>query len=483
MKHVVKIYCYDDLHLYFRILAFIRADSVFVLFNQTLEQTFLLLVILADAPERILINSSIHQKATKKSNRKKMDDVAGTQSDYLLELRREGFKKYQNNGWGTTNRSMLEVISMQSAFPVKIREEIRVASNSGKLTCDPKAFFKKVEGAVASLLFFRPRNLRRRNEEENEVLQLLRFARARRSPRRFGFVDEIQNNDEVRWDGLDCETDTEEEVEIALRMFPVVLRHIKIAWVPHSLKALSFVPLVTNLNFEYNKTWQFQKSLSYFPPSNIPLYEITKTCARRNFLPRVDNEDFDKEVDEVSHLILSRLYESFSTKKKDEIGYYLSFCIREVFHAKPCRSEKTLRMLLDWHPDILRSQRMMEFYLWESSRKGERWMRFQTLFDAGMSNYAKDLGFLFHFKTKDLVAGEILFISQPERNSFQRACCEFGSERVTNYVEKIVLKMTRGRAYAHRALLLSAICNPCIDADGVHFLLRLDPMALIPTRS
>ncbi len=412
-----------------------------------------------------------------------MDNITGTQSDYLHELRREGFKKYQNNGWGTTNRSILEVISMQSAFPVKIREEIRVASSSGKLTCDPEAFFKKVEGAVASLLFFRPRNLRPRNEEEIEVLQSLRFARARRSPRRLGIVDDIQNNHEVRWDGLDCETDTEDEVEIALRMFPAVLKQIDIAWVPHSLKALSFVPLVTNLNFEYSETWQFQKRLSYLPPSNIPLYEIATDCALINFLPRVDYEEFDKEVDEVSHLILSRLYESFATKRKDERGIYLSFCIREVFHAKPCRSEKTFRLLLGWYPDILKSQRLMEFYLWESSRKGERWMRFQALFDVGMSNYVKDLGFLFHFKSKDIVAGEILFLSQPERNSFERACSEFGSERVTKYVEKVVLKMTRGRAHAHRALLLSVICNPDIEMDGVYFLLRLNPIALIPTRS
>lgn len=400
-----------------------------------------------------------------------MDDVTGTQSDYLLELRREGFKKYENNGWGTTNRSMFEVISMKSAFPVKIREAIRV---EGNLTCDPKEFFKKVEDAIASLLFFYPRHLRPRTREEKWVW----LARVLQ----FGFVDEIQNNDEVQWDGLDCDIDTEEELEVALRMFPAVLKNINRAWVPHSLKALPFVPLVTNLNFEYSKTWQLQRGL--IPPSNIPLYEITYACARRNFLPRVDNEEFNKEVDEVSHLILSRLYESFATNK-DERGLYLSCCIREVFHVEPARSEKTFRLLLGWYPDILKRERLMDFYLWESLRKGNRWMRFQTLFDAGMRNYAKNLGFLFHFKAKKagLVAGEILFISEPERNSFERACREFGSERVTKYVEKVVSKTTRGGANAHRALLLSVACNPHIDLDGVYFLLRLDPMAFFTTRS
>lgn len=95
-------------------------------------------------------------------------------------------------------------------------------------------------------------------------------------------------------------------------------------------------------------------------------------------------------------------------------------------------------------------------------------MRFQTIIEVGILHYPEELGFLFH---KDIEQ-----IQKP----FGVACGIFGKERVAKFVEKTILKITQGRSYVIRALLLSVADNPNIEADGLYCLLRSDPTSLIP---
>jgi len=307
---------------------------------------------------------------------------------------------------------------------------------------------------------------------------------------------EDENNDEAaaRWEGLDSEVDTEEEVEVAIRCFPDVLKgrvprarrhyyrilhgYFPIFHVMSCLRALPFVPLLAELGDTFctfrseergggllvhvaNRIWSPLEELFW----NRMLWSET-----RNY-----DEEYGRQLDEVSLSVLLRLKEK-GLMRKEDVGP----CVSEVLCVKPFRTERRFRFLLDWDPTVLKGlgpgcSLLRDFLKREPDnpvREDDELKRFQTIFELGMSHYPKDIGFMF-----DTPDRESIYDSD---STLKIACDKFGKEKVTMIVDAMILKSTLRRCDAIRTLVFTAATNTNIRSDGLYFFIRLDPTALFP---
>lgn len=345
---------------------------------------------------------------------------------------------------------MQQIILTQSKFPVSIREAINDAKG-----LNPEQFFEYMDEVMNQL--FTTSN----GTSENAMK------------------------------GLDYSVDTEEEVEFAIRAFPNFMPR-NWTWQPETFEALPFFPLVIELTVEITGYW----NLVHIFGNWATFYDMIKIHERER-----TEEEIALQLNDVFHLFLIRLKENcLSSVSFQEIcgGADTLCCTGYRFE------QKTLCFLLDWKPTILEVYRsegfgirspFLHFYLQTRLAvpmgylligHDGLWMMFQVIFEGGMSNYPNELGFLFHksFENKrisfvlyfDRVAREILRKGKP----FKDACNAFGKERVTKLVNKNILRITKAKSYAIRALFVMVGSNPKIDVDGIYFLLRFDPAALVP---
>jgi len=381
--------------------------------------------------------------------------TAATTSTLLEELRREAFKWYYPRAFWI-EQGIPRIIRHRSEFPVKIREAIQIAAVANAQESNPKQFCRTVERALKSLLVGIP-VIDNTENENNEAAAA------------------------AKWDGLDSEVDTEEEVEVAIRFFPLVLR---IQWydvrvdadpincLPLCLKALPFVPLLAELGAEFHLFEEEEQGGLIDGDFSCALEELVtnKKLLRRE--PRRDDEEFRRQLDEASLLVLVRLKENGLMRKGDiEKIYYVCDLVLE----KPSRTEKRIRFFLDWDPTILKQWTrvsLLHIFLRQCEKykhrvsKDEWWGRFQMIFELGMSHYPEEIGFLF-YRVRN---------STP---TFQIACNVFGKEDVIKVFHEMILKSTMGRCNTIRTLVITAATNKRISLDSLYFLIRLDPIALM----
>jgi hypothetical protein len=170
-------------------------------------------------------NNWIHKKKSGNINSSgnKMNISVSDGASTLLELLRHTHDPFQELLY-SQEKTMLLIIRHQSEFPVKIREAIHLAANAPERT--PEWFVVEVYNALKVMLLCKPEKENTKNENIERPLLL--------------------------WNGLDSAVDTEEEVEVAIRVFPDVLKEYRdgsypIFWLASCLKALPFIPLLAEL--------------------------------------------------------------------------------------------------------------------------------------------------------------------------------------------------------------------------------------------
>ena len=237
----------------------------------------------------------------------------------ISELRKVGFIWCDNWTQDTLRSRMMQVTMMKSKFPVTIRKAINDA-----IVLSPEQFFDHVNEALFNLFDLTPITI----------------------PSLDGnlFIKESKNK------GLDCSVDTEDEVEYCLRVFSYLYKFIDSSWIPKTLEALPFYPLVLDVKKERNSGSAI--TVSHFITN---FHKSSKICKNQISI-------------EVFHSILLRLKEKYAKNHPDYCMAYMAFfepspeyCREFSFAAGSlCRQslldaseESTFRFLLNSSPSIL----------------------------------------------------------------------------------------------------------------------------------
>ena len=230
---------------------------------------------------------------------------------FLEFLRRTGFRWNREK----SRETMDLIIKNQAAFPTKIREAILLGIRTSMN--NPEKFCSAIERAV----YF-----------------TMTWYETFRMP-------EPQHT----WLGLDNETDTNEQVEVAFRLFPhnlgdIIKAEIKgesytgsiLLWLSMNPKTRSFAPLVAGLAAELNIVPNFNKEKFY-------------SCMLA-YIPTTPDPKQDVQLDEVGLSVLKCLIEKgFFQRGGNELG---NIC-RKVIVLRPYRSERTFEYLLRLDPQPL----------------------------------------------------------------------------------------------------------------------------------
>ena len=190
------------------------------------------------------------------------------------------------------------LIKHQQDFPRKIQEEIRRLSEGD---VSPRILFRRAIWAIRQLLL-------------------------------------CTGSPGIEWAGLDSEVDTEEQLEIAIRIFPDVMRFTlgthPLYCVTTCRKSLSFAPLLAELAMDLNDDNHLNNVSPYSPVLELFV-----------FRPPPGNDDYERELDSMTLSALMRLRKKRNTRKLDG---WIRFIVHKSFELNHIRIEKTLRLVLDW---------------------------------------------------------------------------------------------------------------------------------------
>ena len=372
-------------------------------------------------------------------------------------------------------KSLQLLVNHQHEFPVKIREFIQEAHNESEAGTSAASVMMRLYDKT--MYFF----LCKRENNEN-----------------------TQDEESTVWYGPNIDVDTEEELEVAIRFFPHILRETrprdKDEWAAYpiqkattNLKSLPFVPLMAELGKEYHiynekergGLWENYDDWEYERWEQTTLHEI---MTNRLILKKepAHNEEFYRKIDTVSLDVLVRLKQKGFLKRQD-----MWDCVKIILNEKVSRTEKRLLFFIHWDPFILKTHRnqdvediyralctsLLEVCVWNFYLYGNlegMLERFKTLIELGLRYYPDQIGFLFH--------RDDLFEPGP-KPAFPTACDMFGQEQVVSVVNECISKYTRGKRHTFHKFVFLAATKKEILLDGLYLLIRRDPGALIPLLS
>jgi hypothetical protein len=316
------------------------------------------------------------------------------------------------------------------------------------------------------------------------------------------------------WHGLNCDVDTEQEAEVAIRFFPKILSESREASPLSSLngcypiymllvcsRALPFVPLFAELGAELGRFKIGERGgLTSFMKNVI----FHLSC--NNILRDELREESSGKLDEASVKVMMRLKKTSLMTLSDIYEYDLvNALVHRSMRKMSFRTEQRFRFLLDWNPSILeecgrKNNTLLCHYIRDlynyhlnSPRKAASsdLDRFKVICGLGMTHYPKQLGFVFHHNSTPL-----------------RLACEiFGTKKITRLVDyELASTLQRNNNINNnndndssstntsnttsnptssinstlRDFVIAAATNDKISLDGVYILFRRDPIALLP---
>ena len=386
----------------------------------------------------------------RKSKRRK----PGT-SSLLEELR---FAKYLSKP--ETNEEYQErmdlVLGHSSHFPSKLRHAIdaaRRASDGSKNP--PRRFFNLVHQSVVSFCFGWP------------------------IPDEFG-DGAFDEEHPTAWHGLDSNIDTEDEIELALRLFPkafsirkifrsgrrTIGRYDPIRFLASSEKAVFFMPLMLDLATEFNEL-QGVNFVALF----CTLLNNTLTIIRFK-------ENPSKELDEISLAVLVRLKEKGYVTATDQI---LNFVLTN-FVAETIRSsrdigfiERRIRLLIEWKPTLIKYGYYSIYLVGVFGKFDPQRLRGSKL-DVRFYEFALELATL-HYPQELLGFGF-------HHLNFESTCDTFGNKEVKRSMKnKIAGAIAQSDNNENNETLMEFILQAATDReislDGVYTLVRFDPTVVM----
>jgi hypothetical protein len=382
-------------------------------------------------------------------------------------------KRLEVNDWTDEEKLQKMMVAIQAhrnEFPEKLRPIIDRASGQW-LSLEPKNFIAAVYGGLKDIF------LGRSVEHTNVLRLMINRANDDRS---------IFSND---WHGIDKETDTEDQVEVAIRCFPQVLKEKVQVWVPtmgprhHAVylaltspRAVPFVPVMIQLTCELDGELGDSS-----PLKSIKLFKQILV----NRYPRwVFGQESSKELDEESLKALVRLKDTGTIATEDLETHVLDL-IQYLFFQPVMKPEQPflesslietrLRLLLDWHPLLSMEEILCNFLKTFSNypiHESVGRAILSTILDYGLTRAPLELGFLFH------------------KYYFSNACEYFGTAVVLEmFRDKLVRALeedttttaTTTTTRTLRAWVAEVAANDEISLDGLYTLIRLDPIeALLP---
>ena len=307
-------------------------------------------------------------------------------------------------------------------------------------------------------------------------------------------------DDEYR--GLDCNRDTEEEVEAIVLLFPDVLTRRKqiheIRDVDEydsededpfdvrefypiqslavkcigfhddfvsNVKAVSFIPLFARLAIKlglFEEKYRGGLLCQDIENDYYNHYNVLENLMHSDLTPWSNDDVYKREhheaVDDKYLQVLIQLRKMGLLKKEDIQKYNL---IIKLCGEYGYFSEKRFRFLIEWDPNALINPNF----------KGSlpTIQRFQTVFESGIRYFPKKKGInlLFHKST-----------GYGWHYPFERACMGLGYEQVMKVVEDTLIRYSDTPINVADALLLAAV-DENVHLDCVYFLLRRQPDVLV----
>lgn len=283
------------------------------------------------------------------------------------------------------NQKMKLVYKHQSEFPPKLRVTIDQAYRDAQDPPDAWSFLARVYEATKTFFLGRHPDAIANNRNE------------------------LQLDLSGEWLGLDSDVDTEDQAEIAIRFFPMILsEHLQLSYAflgPIQLllsreKAVSFVPLLAKLMTEAGEFLERQAI------EKIGLRNIFELLLTNCFPQLVVGGDISKSFDDESLLALSRLRE-MGFVENAEIGMLIMALLTHSIEDQRESEfvETRFRLLIGWDPSILvdggtSNRPLLHTIYSESMRPDVNACLFLRLFgvlsELGMTHYPENLGFIFH---------------------------------------------------------------------------------------
>ena len=319
---------------------------------------------------------------------------------------------------------------------------------------------------------------------------------------------DVQKSDSVaeclkEWHGLDSEIDTEDQVEVALRLFPSLLKEPVLVEMPgddaflsstgimnalsptHVLltraKTIFFAPLFLKMNKELDDnvnlgTYFFCKLL--LVPGQKTFRELFgKNYTRLAFSGQEESSsDDDEELNQQSLLALKRMKEMELLQSDKDIDNLIKWVLAKAKNRSIDFAESRLRLLIEWKPSVLKEFRrefpdpLLHVFWGYCGNPIEKCssleMRlFEVISELGMKYFQEEIGFAF-----------------PE-GVYDEFCKRYGAKRITGILHNKLKSASRSSGQTKKklpSLVISAATNDEICLDAVYSLLRFDPVAVIP---
>jgi hypothetical protein len=277
----------------------------------------------------------------------------------------------------------------------------------------------------------------------------------------------------IKGNGLDCERDTHDQVETAIRFFPQVL--CERYWGLHPpiyaqlayFKSVPFIPLLAKLGIEFHQFQNDERGGLIYRDWNV-----LRSLANNDCNEWYDEDDEYQQclVDEKYAAVMKSLEEMGIFRKEDVSKEDLMW---ELSHNNYF-PERRFRYLVNFDPTCYCNRQPSIYRIWLQQNDIDV---FQIVFELGALHFPTEMGFLFHLDKND------------GYNPFDRACYEFGTEKVTKIIEDVLVT---GNHYDDEVesdgdcdniilkALIYAATNSTVHLDGVYLLLRRDPGPLLP---
>lgn len=355
------------------------------------------------------------------------------------------------------------IVEHQLDFPSKIQPVISAAANGEQ---EPRLFLQTVYDAVRAFFFGEPH--------------------------------QQATTSSTWWHGPDMTVDTEEQIEVAVRFFPKVLKEEytdslfphRVNQIPPSKRgchpiylfmtcsnAMVFVPLLAELGGELGIFSKKQRGGLGCTFRGV-FFQLANGTIRRD---EFGGEEPQRKLDGVCTTIMVRLKDKGLIKAEDIYNYNLVNLL--LYHGiqKPASViEQRLRFLIDWDPyilkDCLRGTSLLGHFVYRLSADVRRQCPngqtpshviriFRLIVEASVMYFPLEFGFVFHGR------------------NFEWACKIIGTKATKIAIDEEISKTIHNKRSSLQAIVFSAATNKDISLDGLYTLFRHDPMALLSKHS
>ncbi len=315
-----------------------------------------------------------------------------------------------------------EILSRVHDFPVTLRETIEGLKDE-----DPESFLLIVEETLTDLLYG------------------------------------------IGGNGLDCERDTNREIETAIRFFPHVL--CERYWGTHPpiyaqlayFKSVPFIPLLAKLGIELNQFQEEERGGLFYYRWNV----------LRSLLNNGSRNWYDED-NEHQQLLVDEKYAS-AVKLLKEIGIFQNEDISNQDLAWELSTNKSFpgqrfRCLVALDPNSFYNTQFPIYRQWLEDNSARV---FRIVFELGMLHFPTQMGFLFH--------REYPSPTDNDETPFVHVCRKYGTEKVAKIIRNVLAKRNQHAGESNAETInmeetfLYAATNPSVSLDCLYFLLRRDP--------